>query len=242
MTRASPSAAIPPQPAKRSLAVRALLQAVLLPLVFGTVLFLPAATLRWPLAWALLAAYITGMLLTNLWLVMRHPGLARERLIIPRSSERWDLRLIQVTNFTLLGITLPLSGLDHRFTWSPAVPLAVSLIALLLFAGTFLFMDWAMSVNDFFSSAVRLQNDRGQAVATGGPYRIVRHPGYLAMIIQFLTIPFVLGSVLSLIPVIAIVIAYAYRTDREDRLLHGKLPGYADYANRVRFRLIPGIW
>ncbi len=227
---------------KRRLILRAVLQAAALPLILGIALFLPAATLSWPLAWALLAAYVGGMLLTNLWLVMRHPGLARERLIIPRSSERWDLRLIQITNVLLLGITLPLSGVDHRLEWSPAVPLPISLIALLLFAAMFLFMDWAMSVNDFFSSAVRLQTDRGQTVAAGGPYRIVRHPGYLAMIIQFLTIPVVLGSLWSLIPAVAVGIAYVYRTHREDKFLLGKLPGYAVYAKRVPYRLIPGIW
>jgi protein-S-isoprenylcysteine O-methyltransferase Ste14 len=227
---------------KRRLALRAVLQSVAQPLILGTVLFIPAATLSWPLAWSLLAAYVGGLLLTNLWLVMRHTGLARERLIIPRSSERWDLKLIQITNFLLLGVMLPLCGLDHRFGWSPAVPYAISLAALLLFAGTFLFMDWAMSVNDFFSSAVRLQKDRGQTVAAGGPYRAVRHPGYLAMIIQFLTIPVVLGSLGSLIPAIAVGIAYVYRTYREDKFLHAELSGYAEYAKRVPFRLIPGIW
>jgi protein-S-isoprenylcysteine O-methyltransferase Ste14 len=231
-----------PSSEKRTLILRAVLQAALLPLLFGFVIFLPAATFSWPLAWALLATYAGGMLLMNLWLVMRHPGLARERLIIPRSSERWDLKLIQITNFLLLAVMLPLCGLDHRFEWSPAVPFTVSLAALLLFAVLFLFMGWAMSANDFFSSAVRLQNDRGQTVAAGGPYRIVRHPGYLVMIIQFLSIPVILGSVWALIPASMIGIVYGYRTSREDGMLQEKLAGYADYAKHVIFRLIPGIW
>jgi protein-S-isoprenylcysteine O-methyltransferase Ste14 len=221
---------------------RSLLQAAAYPFLFGLVLFLPAGTLAWPLAWTLLAVYIGGMLLTNLWLIARHPGLARERLIIPRSSERWDLRLTGIVNFILLAVLLPLCGWDHRYGLSPAVPIAVSLAALLIFLAMFFFMAWAMSANAFFSSAVRLQSDRRQTVATRGPYRILRHPGYLAMILQFLAIPIALGSLWGMIPAAAVNALYVYRTDREDRFLLDKLSGYAEYSRQVPFRLIPGIW
>jgi protein-S-isoprenylcysteine O-methyltransferase Ste14 len=239
-TTARPAAAGPEE--KRTLLLRAVLQAVTLPLILGIALLLPAWTLSWPAAWSLLAAYVGGMLLTNLWLVARHPGLARERLIIPRSSERWDLRIIQITNVLLLAVMLPLAGVDHRLGVSPAVPAAVSLCALFLFAAMFLFMAWAMSVNDYFSSAVRLQTDRGQTVVRRGPYRAVRHPGYVAMIIQFLAIPVVLGSLWALIPAAAAAAVYVYRTRREDDLLMHALAGYAEYSRQVPYRLIPGIW
>ena len=238
----APAGGTPSHSGNQELWFRAVAQAFLLPMLLIIVLFYPAGTLSWPPGWVLMAIYLGGMLFTNLWLVVRHPGLARERLIIPRSSERWDLKLIQITNFLLLAVLLPLCGLDHRFEWSPAVPFTVSFAALLLFAVLFLFMGWAMSANDFFSSAVRLQNDRGQTVAAGGPYRIVRHPGYGMMIIQFLAIPVILGSVWALIPASMIGIVYVYRTSREDRMLHENLAGYADYAKHVIFRLIPGIW
>jgi protein-S-isoprenylcysteine O-methyltransferase Ste14 len=227
---------------KRLLILRVIAQTAVLPLLLGMTLFIPAATLDWPLAWALMSVYVGGMFLTNLWLIAYHPGLARERLIIPRSSERWDLQLLRITNVLLLGVMFPLSGLDHRFEWSPPIPSVISLLALLLFAIMFLFMGWSMSVNDYFSSAIRLQSNRGQTVATGGPYRVLRHPGYLAMIIQFLAIPVVLGSVWSMIPALAIGAVYVYRTIREDELLLGSLPEYAEYVRRVRSRLIPGIW
>ncbi len=187
-------------------------------------------------------AYIGGMLLTNLWLALRHPGLARERLIIPRSSEKWDLRLIGFINVLLLAVALPLSGLDHRLGWSPPFSVTVSIAALIVFAAMFVIMGWSMMANDFFSSAIRLQGDRGQTVATGGPYRFLRHPGYMAMILQFLSIPFVLGSLWALIPALSIAVLYVYRTNREDTFLLEKLPGYSDYARRVRYRLLPGIW
>jgi protein-S-isoprenylcysteine O-methyltransferase Ste14 len=89
---------------------------------------------------------------------------------------------------------------------------------------------------------VRLQSDRGQTVAAEGPCRRLRHPGYLAMILQFLAIPVILGSLWALIPAFAVEVVYVYRTVLEDKFLLEKLPGYAEYANRVRFRLIPGVW
>jgi protein-S-isoprenylcysteine O-methyltransferase Ste14 len=227
---------------KRLLIRRAVLQACLLPFLFGITVFLPAGTLEWPMAWVLMAAYVGGMLWINLWLVARHPALARERLIIPRSSEKWDLRLVGIVNFLLLAFVLPVSGWDHRFGISPALPRTLSVGALVLFASMFGAMAWAMSDNGFFSSAIRLQTERGQTVATGGPYRFLRHPGYLAMIVQFLAIPLSLGSLWAMVPAAAIAALYVYRTKREDGWLIQKLPGYAEYARRVPSRLIPGIW
>ncbi|MGB7538327.1 MAG: isoprenylcysteine carboxylmethyltransferase family protein [Anaerolineales bacterium] len=242
MESAQSSSETPPQSGNQGLIVRAFAQALTLPVLLIFVLFFPAGTANWPMAWLLMIAYLGGMLLTNLWLAARHPGLARERLIIPRSSEKWDLRLIGIVNFLLLAAMLPLSGWDHRYGWSPAVPTAVSIGALLLFLAMFGFMAWSMSANEFFSSTVRLQSDRGHAVSDKGPYRRLRHPGYLAMILQFLAIPVILGSMWALIPALSVGAVYLYRTDREDKFLREHLPGYAEYANRVRFRLIPGVW
>jgi protein-S-isoprenylcysteine O-methyltransferase Ste14 len=242
MASAQPSAGTQPHSGNQGLIIRAITQAITLPFLLLVVLFFPAGTVNWPMAWAFLILYLGGMLFINLWLAARHPGLARERLIIPRASEKWDLRLIGFVNFLLLAILFPLSGWDHRYGWSPAIPLSASITALLLFAAMFGFMAWSMSVNGFFSSAVRLQSDRGQSVATEGPYRRLRHPGYLAMILQFLAIPVTLGSLWALIPAFAIGAVYVYRTLLEDKFLLEKLPGYAEYADRVRFRLIPGVW
>jgi protein-S-isoprenylcysteine O-methyltransferase Ste14 len=229
-------------PEKRALIRRAVFQAVLFPFLFGVVLFLPAETLAWPSAWAMLAVYTGGMLLTNLWLIARRPGLAKERLVIPRNAERWDLRLISVVNFLLLGVMLPLAGLDHRLGGSPPLPPAISLFALLSFAASFLFLAGLMAINEFFSSAVRLQSERGQIPVRRGPYRVIRHPGYLAMILQFLSIPVALGSLWALLPALAAGAVYVFRTIREDRFLLDNLPGYAEYAGIVTRRLIPGIW
>jgi protein-S-isoprenylcysteine O-methyltransferase Ste14 len=227
---------------KRLLIRRATLQAAVQPVVLALLLFLPAGTLRWPMGWALIVIYVGGTYATNLWLTLCHPGLAKERLIIPPSAVKWDLPITQLANFLLLFAMLPLSGLDHRLQWSPPVPSGISMAALGILIAGFLFTGWAMSANDFFSSAIRVQSDRGQTVAAGGPYRFIRHPGYLAMISQFLSVPILLGSLWALLPAAASVGLYILRTKLEDKLLQEKLPGYADYVRRVPYRLIPGIW
>jgi len=232
----------PASPERRRLLRRALLLGASLPFLFGLVLLLPAGTPDWPSAWALMAVYALGMLGINLWLIANRPGLARERLMVPRTSERWDLRLLQVVNILLLAIMLPLAGVDHRLGVSPAVPPAVSAAALLIFGGVFVFLIRLMAINEFFSAAVRWQKDRGHATVREGPYRVVRHPGYAAMILQFLAIPFALGSLWAVLPALGAAAAYVLRTAREDRFLLETLPGYPAYARTVPFRLIPGIW
>lgn len=229
-------------PERRRLLRRALLQGAAFPFLFGSVLLLPAGTLNWPSAWALIAVYALGMLGINLWLIANRPGLARERLMIPRTSERWDLRLLQAVNILLLAIMLPLAGADRRLGGSPAFPPAVSAAALLIFGVVFVFLIRLMAINEFFSSAVRWQKDRGHTTVREGPYRVVRHPGYVAMILQFLAIPLALGSLWAVLPALGAAAAYVLRTAREDRFLLETLPGYAAYARTVPFRLIPGIW
>jgi protein-S-isoprenylcysteine O-methyltransferase Ste14 len=227
---------------KHALFLRATGQALAQPILLSLVVFLPAGTLDWPSAWALILLYAGGIYLTNLWLIARHPGLARERLFIPRTAERWDLHILGAVNVLLVGVALPLAGLDRRFGWSPPQPVLIPLAGWILFLACFFFTAWAMSANGFFSSAVRLQSDRGQSVAGGGPYRWVRHPGYLAIIIQFLSIPMVLGTIESWIPILLIAALYVYRAGREDDFLRRELPGYAEYTRGVRYRLLPGVW
>jgi protein-S-isoprenylcysteine O-methyltransferase Ste14 len=101
---------------------------------------------------------------------------------------------------------------------------------------------WAMASNEFFSGVVRIQTDRGQTVATGGPYRYVRHPGYVGMAAASLSQPLMFGSLWAFVPALLMVTALVVRTALEDRILRNELPGYEAYAGRVRFRLVPGAW
>jgi protein-S-isoprenylcysteine O-methyltransferase Ste14 len=144
-----------------------------------------------------------------------------------------------------VSISFPLvivAGLDHRFRWSPVFPLWLNVIGFILVAAGYTFASWALAENRFFSSMVRIQTDRGHAVCDSGPYRLVRHPGYAGNILPLPGIVLALGSVWTLIPAAVALIIAVTRTALEDRTLRAELPGYRDYARRVHYRLLPGIW
>jgi protein-S-isoprenylcysteine O-methyltransferase Ste14 len=136
-----------------------------------------------------------------------------------------------------------IAGLDvGRFHWSDSIAPALQLGALAIFAFAMGLMIWAMRVNRFFSSVIRLQEDRGHKLITDGPYRWVRHPGYTAGILLCLSSGIALGSWLSALPAVACIPLLLRRTVAEDRFLKENLKGYSAYADAVRYRLVPGIW
>ena len=135
-----------------------------------------------------------------------------------------------------------IAGLNVRFGWLPRMSLALQISGFLLFLLGWALGIWAMRSNLFFSKVVRIQRDRGQTVATGGPYQIVRHPGYVGASAQSLATPLILGSVWALIPGVLGVLLLIVRTVLEDKTLHEELDGYKEYAARVRHRLLPGLW
>ncbi|TNE81249.1 MAG: isoprenylcysteine carboxylmethyltransferase family protein, partial [Gammaproteobacteria bacterium] len=144
-----------------------------------------------------------------------------------------------------LSIGFPLvivAGLDHRYHWSPEFPLWLIAVGFILISLGYAFATWALAENHFFSSVVRIQTDRGHVVCDSGPYRFVRHPGYAGNVLALFGIVLALGSTWTLIPAIAATIIAVIRTALEDQTLQQELPGYADYAQRVRYRLIPGVY
>ena len=134
------------------------------------------------------------------------------------------------------------AGLDQRFHWSDHIPLAGVVAGLAIVAIGVGFGIWPMLVNPFFSTAVRIQSDRGQQLITSGPYSIVRHPGYAGFVLALVASGMALNSLLSIIPAVIMVAVVARRTAIEDRMLQNELAGYPDYSAKVRFRLIPGVW
>jgi protein-S-isoprenylcysteine O-methyltransferase Ste14 len=139
--------------------------------------------------------------------------------------------------------TVAVSALDAgRFHWSHAVPWSVQFSSLVAFTFAWGLQAWAMSANPFFSSAIRIQSERGHRVMTSGPYRFVRHPGYLAMVISMPATALALGSFVALIPALLYSGLILWRSMGEDEFLRGNLPGYSSYAQTVRHGLIPGIW
>jgi protein-S-isoprenylcysteine O-methyltransferase Ste14 len=208
--------------------------------VLALAMFVPAGRIDWWQAWAFLGIYF-GAIVFNALFVLRHdPDLIAERAETKPNTKTWDRVLTSgLTVFTLL--TLVISGVDVRCGWS-RVSVAVTATCLLVIVAGNAVVSWAMSVNHFYARVVRIQHDRGQTVCSSGPYRVVRHPGYLGSIVYSLALPFALGSVWAVIPALLVVMGFVVRTVLEDRTLHAELAGYPEYATRVRFRLLPAVW
>ena len=168
-----------------------------------------------------------------------NPDLLKERV---KPSNRGRQPLAAIGGISVFILYWSIVGLDQRFHWSDFVPLPWMVGGLVIYAIGIGLATWSLLVNSFFSTAVRIQEDRGQKVISNGPYAIVRHPGYAGGILAIFASAFALNSLLAIFPAVIFVVALVNRTMVEDRMLQGELAGYADYAAKVRFRLVPGLW
>lgn len=209
--------------------------------LLAVILFLAAGRLDWWPAWVYLALYL-GMIIANaMTLLRKDPDLIAERGRLGPGTKSWDKLLANSTLFGMVGSML-VAGLAVRFGWTGGLGPALEVASLAAMALAYALLYWAMISNRFFSGVVRIQTDRGHTVATGGPYRYVRHPGYVAMILITVLTATALGSLWALIPGCLGGLGSIVRTALEDRTLQAELPGYREYAGRVRYRLIPGLW
>ncbi len=197
----------------------------------------------WWEAWIYAGISIVGFVVSRWLAARRNPGLLTERarfLQMP-DAQSWDKLLAP-----LLGVgggLLPLvAGVEARFDTSPGFSLALKGLALALILAGYALASYALLENRFFSGMVRLQTDRGHEVVSSGPYRWIRHPGYAGSLISYLPIAILLDSTWAFAPAAFLVIILSVRTRLEDRFLQAELGGYREYAARVRYRLIPGIW
>jgi protein-S-isoprenylcysteine O-methyltransferase Ste14 len=217
--------------------MRPLPSAILLFVVFLALLLGRADRLEFPF----LYAYVGIILLAGIvFRLTADPDLQQERTGPGSGKKGLGFRLA-VMPFVLAHLAI--AGLDMgRFHWSRTIPLAVRITALIGVAAGLGLVLWAMAVNRFFSPAVRIQQERGHEVISSGPYGLVRHPGYLGMMVAALCSGPALGSWWAIVPIAGYVLLILLRVVVEDRFLHRELGGYAQYAKRVRFRLIPGVW
>jgi len=201
-------------------------------------LFVPAGRIAWPAGWWFLAAFTA---FTAAAYIVLDPELVSERVSPGGESDRGDALLASLGFLGLYPGTLIVAGLDAgRGGAFFTVP--VQAIALSVFVLGYGFALWAMRVNRFFSTFVRIQAERGHIVVDTGPYAWVRHPGYAGALVAHLAIPFALGSPWALLPALAGAALFTLRTGREDRVLAERLEGYREYRQRVRWRLLPGVW
>jgi len=198
----------------------------------------------WWQAWVYSLLIVAAGIGGRIWAERRHPGLLAERQSIEKmqSGKAWDKVLAPLMALSLAYPLVIVAGLDHRRGWSPVFPLWLIVLGFVLISLGYAFATWALAENPFFSSTVRIQTDRGHVVCDSGPYRAVRHPGYAGNIPPLLGIVLALGSVWTLVPAAVALIIAVIRTALEDQTLQEELPGYRDYARRVKYRLIPGIY
>jgi protein-S-isoprenylcysteine O-methyltransferase Ste14 len=217
------------------------LDEILSVLVTAGVLFWASERIGWWPAWAVIGVWLAWFTAMDIILFSLHPHLIAERLSPPGGAKSWDRVILSVLRLVELARYI-LAGLDQRFAWTGNFPVSAQVAALAVcLLGTALFM-WALASNTYFSQVVRIQSDRSHAVATGGPYAYVRHPGYTAMILYELALSALLASWWAILAGGLCAILLILRTALEDRTLIAELTGYADYARKVHYRLVPGIW
>ena len=210
-------------------------------IVMGVALFWAAGRIDWWPGWAALAVMAAWIIATAIVILRFNPALLAERLGPRKGAKSWDTAIMSILGLAQLARYI-LAGLDQRYGWSGAFPLAAQVIALVVCVLGYALVTWATASNAFFSQIVRIQSERGHTVATGGPYRYVRHPAYSGALIFELAAPILLASWWAAIPSGLGAILLILRTALEDRTLQAELAGYADYAHQVRNRLLPGIW
>jgi protein-S-isoprenylcysteine O-methyltransferase Ste14 len=210
-------------------------------LILGAVLFLLAGRLDWWYGWLYLGLVFGFQLINALVFIPTRPELLAERSKAQPGAKGWDFVLASIMAYTSLIIGI-VAALDARWHWSPDIPWVVSILATVVAAAGGLFTQWAMVANPFFSGLVRIQSERGHVVVSTGPYRWLRHPGYLGALIFAMASPLILGSLWAFVPAVISFVNTLVRTALEDRTLRAELPGYDDYARQVRYRLVPGVW
>lgn len=206
--------------------------------------FLASGDWGWDLGWLYTGSMILYTLISRAIAIRLHPGFARERATASamQDTKGWDKWIVPLVALWLPLLAVLVAGLDQRLAWSTTMPGWVHWLGLALLTFGYAVGTWAMAVNAYFSSHVRIQTDRGQTVISTGPYAIVRHPAYITGAIAMCGIPLLLDSLLAFPPIVLLCIGIVIRTGLEDKTLQAELPGYREYAEKVRYRLVPGVW
>lgn len=226
---------------KKSMDPKAVLRLAIGLVFIIPVVFLCAGRLPYPQGWLYIIVMLGSLLMTYMS-VRSNPELINERLSPGEGVKRWD-KIYFALSTPLYLATIAVGSLDTgRLGLSPELPVILNALAAAVYIAGQLIFAWARKANNYFSSVVRIQKDRGHKVCESGPYKHVRHPGYLGGLLFTLATPFIFGSLWAVIPT-AIGIALMFiRTVLEDRTLERELEGYAEYKRKVKYRMIPYIW
>ncbi len=197
----------------------------------------------WWEAWAYAILSILGFAISRYLAGRRHPDLLRERarMLQHADAEPWDRVLARLVGLGGALISLA-AGLETRFAWSSEFSLGAKVVCLAIIVAGYALGSYALIENRFFSGMVRIQIERGHHVVSSGPYRWVRHPGYAGALLAYLASPFLLDSLWAFYIALLLALGVIIRTELEDKTLQHRLDGYREYADRVRYRLVPGLW
>jgi protein-S-isoprenylcysteine O-methyltransferase Ste14 len=209
-------------------------------LFFAALLFVPAGRLDWTLGWLYIGIVVVYVVLNWALLLRWNPELVERRMHFGEGTKSWDKVWAGLYAPVMLAIYV-VAGIEARLD-HPGPPGPTWLLGLALFVPGSALLMWSMLVNPFFEKTVRIQTDRGHRVIDTGPYAYVRHPGYAGFVGWILGTPLLLDSAWAFVPALLSIAGIVIRTVLEDRTLRAELSGYAEYAARVRFRLIPAVW
>ncbi len=210
-------------------------------LVVGAIIFLPAGRLDWTAGWAFFVLTTLSWAVMVVLMARKNPDLLKRRMSVGEGTKRWDKVILGLFRIFTLAIFV-VAGMDSvRYGWS-SMSIAFWVVGFLLHCLGYAVATWSMLENPHFEATVRIQHDHDHRVVDRGPYSIVRHPGYVGFAFIFGAIPLLLGSWWAFVPTGFIIITMLMRTRLEDRTLTKELEGYEEYARRVKYRLIPGIW
>jgi protein-S-isoprenylcysteine O-methyltransferase Ste14 len=231
---------------KRSISQKTMLKVIVglivaaIVIVFAGFVFMNASRLGWTHGWIYVgivgATFAINLVCLRLW----NPELIRRRMRVSKFSKTWDK--VWAVMFGVAMIAIYVVAVMEARDRVPSAPGASWLLGLAIFVPGWALAIWSMVVNPFFEKTVRIQTEHGHRVIDTGPYVYMRHPGYVGFAGWMLSTPLLLASTRAFVPAIISVVLLVIRTALEDRTLHEELPGYAEYAARVRFRLIPGVW
>ena len=210
----------------------------------GVLLFVPGGRIDWWEGWLFIIIFSACSLATGYWLAATNPELLAERRRSPTSQGQTprDRAIAVALLFVVFAWTVFMSLDSQRFHWSPPVPIWLQLIGGVLIVLAFWAWSRVLKANSFAATTIRVQGERAQTVISTGPYAIVRHPMYADALLLFVGAPLLLGSLWGLLILVVILPILAARALGEEAVLFEGLPGYRDYAAKVRFRLIPGVW
>lgn len=221
----------------KSLFLNAIIRYILGIILVGVLLFIPAGTLNYWNAWLFMGILFIPMFIAGIILMFKNPMLLKSRLDVKEKEKEQKYVILYSGLMFLLGFII--AGLNYRFSWI-IIPNSIVIISSILFIISYILYAEVLRENTYLSRTIKVQEN--QKVVDTGFYGIVRHPMYSVTIILFLTMPLILGSIISFIIFLIYPFIISKRIKNEEKLLEKELKGYAEYKKKVKYRLIPFIW